>query len=222
MDVYKAPYAQSAERIADWRFEGQVPNLLEVIDNGHVTILVGLSGQAGAFNQPIVEAVSRNTSRPVIFPLSNPTSICEALPEDILLWTEGRAIVATGSPFEDVVYGDKTFAIGQGNNAFVFPGIGFAAILSEASRITDAMVLESAYALADYTAAAHMESGRVYPPVKELQEVSVRVTNRVMTRAIEEGVAQRQELERRDLDTYIRQHFWKPRYLPFVRASENS
>lgn len=220
MDVYKAAYAQTAERIADWRFEGPVPNLLEVIDNGRVTTLVGLSGQAGAFNRPIVEAVSRNTSRPVIFPLSNPTSITEALPEDILLWTDGRAIVSTGSPFEDVVYGDKTYPIGQGNNAFVFPGLGFAAILSEASRITDGMVLESAYALADYTAAGHVEAGRVYPPIKELQEVSIRVTNRVMTRAIEEGVAQRKDLEGRDLDTYIRQHAWKPRYLPFVRASD--
>ena len=222
MDLHKELYAQSAERIADWRFEGQVPNLLEVIENGRVTALLGLSGQASAFNQPIVEAVSRNTAQPIIFPLSNPTSISEALPEDILLWTEGRAIVATGSPFEDVDHGGKTYAIGQGNNAFIFPGLGFAAILSEASRITDGMVLESAYALADYTAAAHVEEGRVYPPIRELHEVSIRVTNRVMARAMEEGVARKDGLEGRDLDTYIRQHAWKPRYLPFVRAPDNS
>jgi malate dehydrogenase (oxaloacetate-decarboxylating) len=222
MDAYKAPFAQSAERIADWRFAGPVPNLLEVIENGEVTVLLGLSGQAGAFNQPIVEAVSRNNSRPVVFPLSNPTSIAEALPEDIFAWTDGRAIVATGSPFEDVVHAGKTYPIGQGNNAFVFPGLGFASILSEASRITDGMVLESAYALADYTAAGHVEAGRVYPPIRELPEVSIRVTTRVMARAIEEGVARKEGLEGRDLDTYVRQHFWRPRHLPFVRGIEPS
>ncbi len=222
MDAYKAPFAQSAERIADWRFAGPVPNLLEVIENGQVTVLLGLSGQAGAFNQPIVEAVSRNNSRPVVFPLSNPTSIAEALPEDIFAWTDGRAIVATGSPFEDVVHAGKTYPIGQGNNAFVFPGLGFASILSEASRITDGMVLESAYALADYTAAGHVEAGRVYPPIRELPEVSIRVTTRVMARAIEEGVARKEGLEGRDLDTYVRQHFWRPRHLPFVRGVEPS
>jgi malate dehydrogenase (oxaloacetate-decarboxylating) len=222
MDAYKAPFAQSAERIADWRFAGPVPNLLEVIENGQVTVLLGLSGQAGAFNQPIVEAVSRNNSRPVVFPLSNPTSIAEALPEDIFAWTDGRAIVATGSPFEDVAHAGKTYPIGQGNNAFVFPGLGFASILSEASRITDGMVLESAYALADYTAASHVAAGRVYPPIRELPEVSIRVTTRVMARAIEEGVARKEGLEGRDLDTYVRQRFWRPRHLPFVRGIDSA
>ena len=159
---------------------------------------------------------------PVVFPLSNPTSIAEALPEDIFAWTDGRAIVATGSPFEDVVHAGRTYPIGQGNNAFIFPGLGFASILSEASRITDGMVLESAYALADYTAAGHVEAGRVYPPIRELPEVSIRVTTRVMARAIEEGVARKEGLEGRDLDTYVRQHFWRPRHLPFVRGVEPS
>jgi malate dehydrogenase (oxaloacetate-decarboxylating) len=218
MDPHKAPYAQPAERIADWRFDGEVPSLLDVIENGQVTVLLGLSGQASAFNQPIVEAVSRNTLQPVIFPLSNPTSVAEALPEDILLWTEGRGIVATGSPFEDVDYGGKTYAIGQGNNAFIFPGLGFGSMLSEASQITDGMVLESAYALADYTAAKHVEAGRVYPPIRELQEVSIRVATRVIARAIAEGVARQGGLDSCDLDTYVRQRFWRPRHLPMVRG----
>ena len=218
MEGYKAPYAQPVERIAEWRISGPVPNLLEVIENGQVTVLLGLSGQAGAFNRPIVEALGRNASQPVIFPLSNPTSVAEALPEDVLLWTEGRAIVATGSPFEDVSYAGKTYPIGQGNNAFIFPGLGFAAILAEASRITDGMVLESAYALADYTAAQHVEAGRVYPPIKELQEVSIRVATRVIGRAIAEGVARKEGLGSCDLDTYVRQRFWRPRHLPMVRG----
>ncbi|MBT8479400.1 MAG: NAD-dependent malic enzyme, partial [Gemmatimonadetes bacterium] len=183
MDAYKQPYAQSPDRVADWRFAGPVPNLMEVIENASITALIGLSGQAGAFNQPVVEAVGRNTAQPIVFPLSNPTSIAEALPEDVFKWTEGRAIVATGSPFEDVTYGGKTFAIGQGNNAFIFPGLGFGSVLSEATRISDAMVLESAYALADYTAAHHLAAGKVYPPIRELQEVSIRVASRVIQTA---------------------------------------
>lgn len=218
MDAYKAPYAQSAEAVSDWRCDGEIPTLMEVIENAGVTVLLGLSGQAGAFNRPIVEAVSRNTVRPVVFPLSNPSSISEALPEDIFEWTEGRAVVATGSPFEDVLYDGETYKIGQGNNAFIFPGLGFAAILAEASQITDAMVLEASYALADYTAARHLDAGWVYPPIRELQEVSIRVAARVMARAVEDGVAQKSGLEDSDFDSYIRKHFWRARYLPIVRG----
>ena len=218
MDAYKAPFAQKAENLADWKYDDTTPTMMEVIENASATVLLGLSGQASAFNRPIVEAVSRNTSQPVIFPLSNPTSISEALPEDVLEWTNGQAIIATGSPFEDVVHGGKTYPIGQGNNAFIFPGLGFAAVLCEVTKITDKMVLESAYALADYTAASHSHDGRVYPPVKDLQEVSIRVATRVVECALEEGVAGRQDLENTDIDTYLRKRFWKPHYIPFVRG----
>ena len=219
MDTYKAPFAQTAEVVSNWSYDGEVPTLMEVIENAGITVLLGLSGQVSAFNRPIVEAVSRNTTRPVVFPLSNPSSISEALPEDIFEWTEGRAIVATGSPFEDVSFGGKAYPIGQGNNAFIFPGLGFAAILSEASQITDAMVLEASYALADYTAARHLDSGWVYPPIRELQEVSIRVASRVMERAIQDGVSQKECLRNTDCDSYIRKLFWRPRYLPIVHGA---
>ena len=224
MDPYKAPFAQAADRVAEWKYDGSEPTLMEVIENASATVLLGLSGQASAFNRPIVEAVSRNTSQPIIFPLSNPTSISEALPEDIFEWTNGQAIVATGSPFEDVIHGGKVCPIGQGNNAFIFPGLGFAAVLCEVTKVTDKMVLESAYALADYTAAAHLGDGRVYPPIADLQEVSIRVATRVVECALEEGVAQRRELENSDIDTYLRKRFWKPRYIPFMlgRSTEKA
>jgi len=192
-----------------------------VIENAGVTVLLGLSGQAGAFNEPVVRAVAQNTTRPVIFPLSNPTSASEALPEDILDWTEGRAMIATGSPFPEVVRKGQTHPIGQGNNAFIFPGLGFAALLSECSEITDEMVLEAAYALADYGAAQHLEVGRVYPPVRELNEVSIRVAARVIDRALAQGVAQKTSLQGRDLDAYVRSRFWRPRYLPYVRGTDS-
>ena len=161
--------------------------------------------------------MAKNTARPVIFPLSNPTSSCEGKPEEILWWTDGRAIVASGSPFPPVELGGKTIHIGQGNNAFIFPGLGLGAILSDACEITDGMVLEAAYALADYTAERHLEKGWVYPPVEELQEASIQVATRVMAKAIDEGVAGT-KVERSAIEAYVRARFWKPEYVPFVRA----
>jgi len=222
MDSYKQTFAHTRDSIKDWRFDGQAPNLLEVIENTSATVLLGLSGQTGTFNQPVVTAMSRNTANPIVFPLSNPTSASEALPEDVLEWSEGRAIVATGSPFDDVVYEDNTYPIGQGNNAFIFPGLGLAAILCEASEITDNMVLESAYALAEYTAARHLASGLIYPPVDELQEVSIRVAARVIHCALREGVAGRTDLSEVDCDTYVRSRFWHPHYIPFVKGTLHS
>lgn len=219
IDPYKQPYAQSAEAVAGWRIVGPVPSLLEVIENAGITMLLGLSGQSGAFNQPVVAAMCRNCVRPVIFPLSNPTSASEALPQDILSWSEGRAIVATGSPFPDVSMEGQIHPVGQGNNAFIFPGLGFGAVLAECRRITDTMVLESAYALDGYTAAHHLEAGRVYPPVSELQEVSIRVAARVIRQALDDGVADKTDLAGRDLDAYLRSRFWHPRYLPCLKGS---
>jgi malate dehydrogenase (oxaloacetate-decarboxylating) len=218
MEPYKQVFAQKAESIANWKIAGTVPTLAEVIDNANVTALLGLSGQTGAFSQPIVTAVSRNCIRPIVFPLSNPTSSSEALPQDIIAWSEGRAIVATGSPFPDVEYDGSVYPVGQGNNAFIFPGLGYAAVLAEATRITDDMVLEAAYALADYTAAKHLEQGLIYPPVKELQEASIRVATRVADCALREGVAGNADLADRDLDAYLRSRFWRPKYLPFVKG----
>ena len=222
VEAYKQCYVQPREKVANWQIANEIPTLLETIEHTKATALLGLSGQAGSFNHPVVQAMARNTSRPIIFPLSNPTSACEALPQDILDWSEGRALVATGSPFPDVVCDGQMHHIGQGNNAFIFPGLGFGAILAECREITDSMVLEGAYALAEYTAAAHLKSGRVYPPVSELREVSIRVAVRVIEQSLREGVAGKTDLAGRDLDTYLRARFWKPRYLPIVRGDHTA
>ena len=222
VESYKQDYLQPREKIAGWQLSNEIPTLLEVIEHTQATALLGLSGQAGAFNHPVVKAMARNTARPLIFPLSNPTSACEALPEDILDWSECRAIVATGSPFPDVTRNGQVHHIGQGNNAFIFPGLGFGAILAECREITDGMVLEAAYALAEYTIAAHLKTGRIYPPVSELREVSIRVGARVIEQALKEGVAGKTELAGRDLDTYLRARSWKPRYLPITRGDHTA
>lgn len=220
MEAYKRDYAQPRGRVAEWEFAGAAPDLEETIRSSGATVLLGLSGRPGAFDEAIVRAVGENAQRPIVFPLSNPTSSCEAHPADIYAWTEGRAIVATGSPFEPVEHEGEHHPIGQGNNAFIFPGLGFGAILSEAQHITDGMVLEAASALADYTAEKHLQTGLIYPPVADLQETSVHVAARVIGRAVADGVAAREDLpeHQHELQEFVRARFWKPRYLPFVRG----
>ncbi|WP_018466408.1 NAD-dependent malic enzyme [Calidithermus timidus] len=219
MEPYKQPFAQKAEALEGWSYAGSAPNLLEVIQNAKATVLLGLSGQPDSFTEPIVKAMLANTPRPVIFPLSNPTSSSEALPEDLVRWTYGMAMVAAGSPFASVEYEGRSYPVGQGNNAFIFPGLGFGAVLSQAKEVTDGMVLEAAYALYDYTSTHHPD--RIYPPVGELREVSKFVAARVIRRAIQEGVARSDKLKGLDftsLRDFVEERFWKPQYLPFKPA----
>lgn len=219
---YKKPFAQKRARLENWKFAGATPNLLETIENGKITTIVGLSGQAGSFDETVVKAVAKNTERPIVFALSNPTSICEANPADVIRWTDGKAMVATGSPFPDAEHGGKSIAIGQGNNAFIFPGLGFGAILTDAKEITDGMVLEAAYALADYVAEHHAGSDALYPPVDELRAVSLEVAARVILQAQKEGVNQRPSLTLEGARQIVKQKAWKAEYLPIVKAERRT
>ena len=217
---YKHRIAQPPEFSEQWRTSNPIPNLMEVVENAQPTVLLGLSGVAGLFSQAIVECMSKNCEQPIIFPLSNPTSFCEAIPQDLMDWTNGKAIVATGSPFPDVTIDSQSFPVGQGNNAFIFPGLGFAAILGRCHRISDAMVLESAYALAEFTTEQYADQGQIYPPVSILQETSIQVAARVLSKALEDGSSPRTDLQEKDLVEFVRSRFWKPEYLPY-RYVEN-
>jgi len=217
MEDYKRDFAHDHAITRDWKFEGDTPNLVETIRNTRATVLLGLSGRPDAFNEEVVRAMADNHKWPIIFPLSNPTSSAEAKPIDIFRWTDGKAIVATGSPFEPVMMGGVTHPIGQGNNAFIFPGLGFGAILSDAKSITDGMVLEASQALADYTIEKYVEGGLIYPPVSDIQETSVRVATAVVKQAIADGVARRENIPE-DIEAFVRERFWHPTYLPFVRG----
>ena len=214
VEAYKRGFAQPAGRIAG--APGRVPTLLETIRGSGATVLLGLSGQPGSFDEASIRAMAENTPRPIVFPLSNPNSSVEAEPAQILAWTGGRAIVAAGSPFEPVVVDGKRIEIGQGNNAFIFPGLGLGAILSEARILTDAMVIDAAYTLAEYTAERH--PGRVYPPVSELRDVSERVAVRVIARAIQDGVAQIEARTPEAILALVREHIWRPQYVPYIRG----
>lgn len=213
MEDYKRPFGKSKDVIARVG-----TSLLEVIERSKATVLLGLSGQPGTFTEAIVRAIGKNTERPVVFALSNPTSSCEAQPTDILAWTAGRAIVATGSPFNPVSFGGKMYEIGQGNNAFIFPGLGFGAVLSQAREVTDAMVTAAASALADYTAEHHLANGLVYPPVTELREVAAHVAARVITQAFADGVARADQSKMKDALAYVRTKMWQAKYLPLLKT----
>lgn len=217
MEDYKKIFARTQESLASWGVSG-VPSLLDVIRIAKPSVLLGLSGQPGTFTEEVISAIGENTERPIVFALSNPTSSCEAQPADILAWTKGRAIVATGSPFDAADWNGKRYEIGQGNNAFIFPGLGFGAILAQASEITDAMVMEASQGLHEYTVSRHGAAGRVYPPVEELREVAVHVAARVIAQAFADGVAQSKKVVPANAEAYVRSKMWQARYLPFVRA----
>lgn len=218
---YKTAFAYKREWLEDWTWEGDAPNLSEIVKQGKITCLIGLSGQPRSFDQELIEQTLEHTDRPIILPLSNPTRLTEALPADIIQWTDGQAMVATGSPFLPVEHNGTKHVIGQGNNAFIFPGLGLGAMLARASKITDGMVLAAAYALVDFCTTTYPEEDWLYPPLSDLQAVSRSVAKGVIEQAVKDGVA-REEMPSGDaLEQFIDTNFWRAEYLP-VRHAANT
>ncbi|VVQ18344.1 NAD-dependent malic enzyme [Pseudomonas fluorescens] len=205
--------AHTSESLAQWDFSADWPSLHEVVSNAKPTVLIGVSGKAGLFTQQIVQTMHSHCAQPIIMPLSNPTSQIEAHPKDILQWTDGQALVATGSPFLPIELAGKTFPIAQCNNSYIFPGIGLGAIASKATRITDGMLMASAQALAESAGA-----GQMLPPLREVQAVSKRIAFAVGMAAQRDSVAP--PLSGEGLQAAIEQHFWQPVYRQYVRRPE--
>jgi len=216
LEPYKHELAQPPERVSGWDVAGPVPTMLETVRNGGVSVLIGLSGQRGAFDREVVGAVDANTPTPIVFPLSNPTANSEATPEDIYAWTEGRAIVATGSPFGEVEFAGTRHPVGQGNNAFIFPGLGLGVMLTSAKRVTPGMLTAAAEALAEYTDPARLLAGAVYPSVATMRRASKHVAVAVAQQAMADGVA-RVPVEG-DVTEAVTAAMWEPRYLPIRRS----
>lgn len=217
LESYKREFAHDPARVANWTISGTVSNLLETVRSAQVTTLIGLSGQRGAFSEEVVRAVAANTPQPTIFALSNPTAYCEVTPEEVYRWTEGRATVATGSPFPDVEYGGARHSVGQGNNAFIFPGLGLGVLLSGAQRVTENMLTAAAVALADCTEMARLARGGVYPPIEHLRNVSKHIAVAVIKQAVADGLA-KNEIPEKNLDAFVERGMWKPIYLPIRRT----
>ncbi|GAB6094194.1 NAD-dependent malic enzyme [Desulfatiferula olefinivorans] len=223
IEPYKVRLAKDPAALP-WLKNPEDGRLVNVIKQAKVTVLIGTSGQSGCFTREVVEAVHQNTDRPVIFPLSNPTVNAEALPKDIYAWTDGKALVATGSPFAPVSHGGREFRIGQCNNVFIFPGVGLGIIASGASKVLPSFFTAAAYAAAEHVSDADLKQGTLFPPVEELRKVSLSVAKAVGRVAIAEGLSRKcafSEFDHRNdparLDTAIDNMGWKPEYLPLEK-----
>ena len=213
LEPYKLPFAHDREKLVGWSYATENPNMMDTIRNAKVTALMGLSGQGGSFNERVIEAVKENTPNPIIFALSNPTDLTEVLPHDAICWTDGAATVATGSPFAPVEWKGKVYEIGQGNNTFVFPGIGWGVIASGARQINQEMMTAAAVALSTQVTIARIAQGAVFPPISDLEHVTTVVARAVAEAAFETGVATH---SKEQIEAGLAQHSWKPIYPIFV------
>ena len=186
---FQVPYARPWDEIKDWGTPGSRPGLADVVRHARPTMLIGTSTQAGAFTEHIVRDMAAHTDRPIIMPLSNPTPRAEAMPADLLAWTGGRALVATGSPFAPVELDGVTYQIAQANNALVFPGLGLGVTVARASHITDRLIAAAADAVAKLSDATRPGTS-LLPPVRDLRPVSAAVAIEVARVAVAEGLAQ--------------------------------
>ncbi len=211
LEAEKAPYAQLQERIASWPIApSQTIGLSEVVEQVHPTILIGTAAQAGVFTEQIIRNMASHVERPIIFPLSNPTSKSEAVPADVMDWTGGRALIATGSPFPDVTYHGRTISIGQCNNMFIFPGVGLGVFATQARHVTNEMFVAAARALAACSPARSDPTASLYPMVEDVREVARRVAIAVGLAAQQAGVAGQTSTE--ELERRVVAHMWVPHY----------
>jgi malate dehydrogenase (oxaloacetate-decarboxylating) len=218
LESFKQNYAQDLERVSGWQLaEPDRITLLDVIKHTRPSILIGTSAQPGAFTEEIVREMAKRVDRPVIFPLSNPTSKSEATPLDLINWTDGRALVATGSPFPPVIFDKRAIDIGQCNNAFVFPGVGLGVIASGARRVTNEMFVAAARALAEFSPALHEEKASLYPALENVRRVSRCVALAVAAEAVRPGLAE--PVDREELKRRVEATMWSPRYARYVRSA---
>ncbi|MFC3909405.1 NAD-dependent malic enzyme [Legionella dresdenensis] len=207
------PYARQAEEISSWNINGRQPSLTDTVRHVKPTILIGCSAQAGAFSQDIIETMSQSCERPIIFPLSNPDEKCEAQPTDILYWSNGKALVATGTAFPAVDYQGRLIQIAQCNNALVFPGIGLGVLAAKATRLSKGMIWAAAEALSVFSPSRRDSYMPLLPSLDDAQSVAKHIAIAVARAAIEENVAAIDENS--NLEEIVQDLFWEPRYLPF-------
>lgn len=211
--AFQEPLLQPRERVAGWSSSdsGEI-SLADVVEHAKPTVLIGVSGQPGAFTEDVVRKMARQTKRPAIFPLSNPTSRVEAKPSDLIAWTEGRGLIATGSPFEPVEYEGKRYPIAQCNNAYIFPAMGLGILGVGARRVSDGMFMAAAEALSCACPALTDDAGALLPHLETIRGVSSEIAYAVGARACSEGLAETcaDEELREKIDTTR----WEPEYVP--------
>jgi malic enzyme len=215
--AYPAADATAAGMVLERGGRETIPTLLEVVSAIGPTVLIGTTGRAGTFAEPVIRAMAAGTERPIVLPLSNPTANTEATPADVLTWTEGRALVATGSPFPPVEIAGQRREIGQANNVFIFPGVGLGAIVAEATEVTDDMFLAAAETLAEHVQPERLATGGLFPSVTTLRAVSRDIAIRVATIAIRDGGTPLPADT--DVPALVDASMWWPAYAPYRRVN---
>lgn len=215
LDEYKQALARDPQEVADWQLEADRITLYDVIVNAKPTVLYGLSGHPGTIDERMVRAMTQYCERPVIFPMSNPTENCEAVPADLLAWSNGRAIIATGSPFAPIEFEGRLCHFSQANNVAIFPGVGLGALFCQAQAITPAMMAVAAEALHAMTEQADYEQGLILPPNRDLRETATQVAAAVAAKAWELGLARRPQ-PTGNLRDALRDYMYVPRYHDLV------
>lgn len=209
-------YARSKEEIKKWKVKNSSHiSILDVIHNVKPRVLIGVSTKKGAFTQEIVEAMSKHNNQPIIFPLSNPTSCSEAHPSDLIKWTNGKGIIATGSPFEPVRYNNNTYHIAQCNNVYIFPGVGLGVIATKAKKISDAVFIQAAKILAKHSPMIKSPYDPLFPPLKDLREVSREIGIAVAETVISEGNSSLKSID--SVEKLIDKTIWYPEYSIYTR-----
>lgn len=216
LTTFQKPYAKNR---AELPWQHHTISLAETVEHLKPSILIGCSAQPGAFNESIVSTMAAHTHHPIIFPLSNPTHLAEAIPQDLINWTQGRALIATGSPFQPVQYQDQTIPISQCNNAFVFPGIGLGILAAKATRVTDAMIAAACHALAECSPRIQDKTGPILPGINQIHTVSRHIALAVAHKAREEKITHISD--NIDLKKRIDGLFWTPQYLPYQKPKED-
>ncbi|TMO60303.1 NAD-dependent malic enzyme [Pseudoalteromonas aurantia] len=214
---FQAALVQSNDALSEWSYSGDFASLLDVMHCAKPDILIGVSGQPGLFTEQVIRAMYSGCERPIIFPLSNPSRQVEAHPKDVIAWTQGNAIVATGSPFEPVEFEGNTYPIPQCNNSYIFPGIGLGVIAAKATRITDNMLMVSSKTLAESSPLANTGKGCLLPALVDIEQLSKRIAFAVAKSAMEEGVAL--EMDDDAIWAAINKNYWLPKYRNYKRCS---
>ena len=210
LTVDQKPYARSDDEVSDWAEGGDTISLEVLVQHVRPTALIGVTGKAGTFTEEAVRAMAKGVDRPLVFPLSNPTANSEARPSDIMEWTDGRAIVGTGSPFDPVKLGDREVAIDQINNAYIFPGLGLGLLATKASRVPHSLFLAAARALAELSPAAGGNTdATLLPPIEQLRVVSRHIAIRVAEQVRDERLS---TVASEDVEKAVDNEIWMPRY----------
>jgi len=214
---FQEKLVQTKLSLEQWKIEGDYASLIEVMHNGQPDILIGVSGQAGLFSEQVIKAMKQHCPKPIIFPLSNPSRQVEATPEDVIKWTDGQVVIATGSPFKPVEYNGQTFPIAQCNNSYIFPGIGLAVVAANINRITDEMLTTASETLAAASPLANTGKGELLPPLTEIAQLSKQIAFNISKVAYAQGLAL--EVSDEMLKAKIERNFWEAEYREYRRIS---